>query len=277
MIGLGQIGGEMANHLLDWPGGFTVYDVRPEAMAPYVEKGAYAATSLEEVAKRASVISIVVLNDQQVRDVVEGLLATAAPGTVIGVHSTIEAQTAVDLAALAARHDVHLLDAPISGGFMGAAQGKLAVMVGGDAAAYERAKPVFEEWAVLPMHLGDAGAGTRMKIARNLITFVSYAATAEAERLAEAAGLDITKLGAVVRHSDAITGGPGAVMLRQSSAPYGPADGLRSIFEHTRELGEKDLSLAKALGASLGVDMTFTSLAHDRLAEALGVPHEETA
>jgi 3-hydroxyisobutyrate dehydrogenase-like beta-hydroxyacid dehydrogenase len=277
MIGLGQIGGEMANHLLDWPGGFTVYDVRAEAMAPYAEKGAHAAESLDDVAKRAAVISIVVLNDQQVRDVVAGLLPVAAPGTVIAIHSTIEAPTAIDLAELAAPHDVHVLDAPISGGFMGAAQGRLAVMVGGDEAAYERAKPVFEKWAALPMHLGPAGAGTRLKIARNLITFVGYAASHEAERLAAAAGIDITKLGAVVRHTDAITGGAGSVMLRPSPAPYGPDDGLRPIFEHTRELGEKDLSLALALGETLGVDLPFTSLALASLAEALGVPHEETS
>jgi 3-hydroxyisobutyrate dehydrogenase-like beta-hydroxyacid dehydrogenase len=275
MIGLGQIGGEMANHLLDWPGGFTVHDVRSEAMTPFVEKGAYGASSLEEVAKRSTVISVVVLTDRQVRDVVTGLLPTAAPGTVIAIHSTIEAQTAIELAELASAHDVHVLDAPISGGFMGAAQGNLAVMVGGDAEAYERAKPVFERWAALPMHLGPAGAGTRLKIARNLITFVGYAASHEAERLAAAAGIDITKLGAVVRHTDAITGGAGSVMLRSSTAPYAPDDGLRAIFEHTRALGEKDLSLALALGDSLGVDLPLTSLALARLAEALGVPHEE--
>jgi 3-hydroxyisobutyrate dehydrogenase-like beta-hydroxyacid dehydrogenase len=276
MIGLGQIGGEMANHLLDWPGGFTVYDVRAEAMQPFVEKGAHAAESLEEVGKRAGVISIVVLNDQQVIDVVDRLLPVVAHGTVIAIHSTIEVQTAIDLASAAESHGVYVIDAPISGGFMGAAHGRLAVMVGGDRDAYERAKPVFEKWAALPMHLGPPGAGTRTKIARNLITFVGYAATAEAERLAEAAGVDITKLGAVVRHSDAITGGAGAVMLRQSTAPYGPDDGLRSIFEHTRELGEKDLTLALALGDSLDVDLPFTTLAMARLAEALGVPHEET-
>ncbi|MBV9872285.1 MAG: NAD(P)-dependent oxidoreductase [Frankiaceae bacterium] len=276
MIGLGQIGGEMANHLLEWPGGFTVYDVRAEAMTPFAEKGAHAAADLAEVASRARVISIVVLNDQQVREVVDELLPAAEPGTVIAIHSTIEAQTAVDLAGTAASHGVHVVDAPISGGFMGAAQGRLAVMVGGEAAAYERAEPVFRKWAALPMHLGPAGAGTRMKIARNLITFVGYAAAHEAERLAAAAGLDVSKLGAVVRHSDAITGGAGAVMLRSSTAPYGPEDGLRSIFEHTRELGEKDLSLAVALGDSLDIDLPLSTLALSRLAEALGVPHEET-
>lgn len=277
MIGLGNIGGAMAHKLLGWPGGFTVYDVRPEAMAPFVAEGAHGASSLEDLGKRSDVISIVVLNDQQVTDVVDTLIPVVAAGTVIAIHSTIDVETAVDLAARAAPHDVHVLDAPVSGGAIGAAEGNLAVMVGGDRGAYERAKPVFGAWAGLPLHMGEAGAGTRTKLARNLLTFVGYAAAAESQRLAAAAGVHLTKLAAVVRHSDAITGGPGAVMLRSSTDPYPPDDALRPIFEHTRGLGEKDLALALALGDSLGVDLPFTQLALAGLAEGLGVPHEETA
>jgi len=276
MIGLGNIGGAMARKLVGWPGGFTVYDVRAEAMEPFVTEGAYGASNLDDLGKRAEVISIVVLNDQQVTEVVEGLLPVVAPGTVIAIHSTIDVQTAVDLAERAAPHDVHVLDAPVSGGAIGAAEGRLAVMVGGERSAYERAKPVFSAWAALPLHMGPAGAGTRTKLARNLLTFVGYAAAAEASRLAAAAGVDLTKLAAVVRHSDGITGGPGAVMLRSSTDAYLATDPLRPIFEHTRELGEKDLSLALALGESLGVDLPFAQLAFAGLAEGLGVPHEET-
>jgi 3-hydroxyisobutyrate dehydrogenase-like beta-hydroxyacid dehydrogenase len=275
MVGLGNIGGAMAKQLVGWAGGFTVYDVRADAMVPFATEGAHAAASLEELGARASVISIVVLDDRQVIDVVNTLLPVVAPGTVIAIHSTIDVETAVELAAVAAARQVHVLDAPVSGGAIGAAEGRLAVMVGGDRGAYERAKPVFSSWAELVLHLGPAGAGTRTKIARNLITFVGYAAAAESQRLAEAAGVDLGKLAAVVRHSDAITGGAGAVMLRGSTAPYPADDPLRAIFEHTRTLGEKDLSLALALGGSLGVDLPFTELALDRLAESLGVPHKE--
>jgi 3-hydroxyisobutyrate dehydrogenase-like beta-hydroxyacid dehydrogenase len=210
-----------------------------------------------------------------VRDVVAQLLEHAREGTVVALHSTIEPHTAAELAERAAVRGVHVLDAPVSGGAVGAAEGRLAVMVGGDRAAYDIAKPVFRALAEVVVHLGPAGAGTRCKLARNLLTFAGFAAAAEASRLAEAAGIDLRKLAAVVRHSDAITGGPGATMIRATTAPLDPADGLRPIFEHTRALGEKDLAQALALGEQLGVDLPFAALALSSLADGLGVPHEE--
>lgn len=274
-IGLGNLGAAMAQRLLDRPEPLLVHDVRPEATVPFVEKGARSA-SLAELARDCSVISVVVLTDGQVREVVAELLEHAAEGTVVAVHSTIEPDTAAELAEQAATHGVHVLDAPVSGGALGAAEGRLAVMVGGDRAAYERAKPVFRAWAEVVVHLGRAGAGTRCKLARNLLTFAGFAAAAEADRLAEAAGIDLRKLAAVVRHSDSITGGPSAIMLRPSTAPLEPDDGLRPIFEHTRALGEKDLAQALALGGQLGVDLPFAELALSSLAVGLGVPHEES-
>lgn len=273
-VGLGNIGGAMATRLLDHPGGLLVHDVRDEAMAPFVEKGAKAA-SLRELAESCDLISVVVLTDGQVREVVGRLLEHATAGTVIAIHSTIETDTAPELAERAAQQGVHVIDAPVSGGAIGAAEGRLAVMVGGERTAYEIAKPVFQAWAELVLHLGPAGAGTQCKLARNLLTFAGFAVAAEANRLAEAAGLDLRKLSAVVRHSDAITGGPSAVMIRQSTGPLPADDGLRPIFEHTRTLGEKDLALALALGEGVDVDLPFTRLALLTLAAALGVPHEE--
>lgn len=273
-IGLGNIGAAMAQRLVDWPDGLLVHDLREEATAPFVEKGARAG-SLKELAVACDVISIVVLTDAQVRDVVGQLLEHATEGTVIAVHSTIETDTAAELAAQALDSGVHVLDAPVSGGAIGAADGRLAVMVGGERSAYEMAKPVFQAWAELVLHLGPAGAGTRTKLARNLLTFAGFAAAAEASRLAEASGIDLRKLAAVVRHSDGITGGPSTVMVRPNTSVLGDDDGLRPIFEHTRTLGEKDLKLALALGASVGVDLPFAALALQTLAAGLGVPHEE--
>ena len=273
-VGLGNIGGAMAARLPHEE--LLVHDVREEAAAPFVANGARFAT-LKDLAVECDVISIVVLTDRQVRDVVAELLEHATPGTVIAIHSTIETRTAGELAERAAAHGVHVLDAPVSGGAIGAADGRLAVLVGGERAAYETAKPVFTHWASLVLHLGPVGAGTRAKIARNLITFASYAVVAEASRLAEGCGLDLGKLAAVVRHSDAITGGPSAVMVRPTTQPFPADDGLRPIFEHTRTLGEKDLALALALGEELDVDLPFARLALDQLAAGLGVPHEGSA
>jgi 3-hydroxyisobutyrate dehydrogenase-like beta-hydroxyacid dehydrogenase len=273
-VGLGQIGAPMARHLLDWPGGLVVHDTRPEATAVFVDSGAGAAATPREVAESAGVISVMVRDDAQVEDVVcgrDGLLAGAAPGTVIAIHATIAEETAPRLAQRAEAHGVEIVDAPVSGGFVGAERGTLAVMVGASEEAFGRCRAAFEPWAGLVMHAGPVGAGTRAKLARNLLHFVAFTAAAEAQRLAEAAGIDLRELGNVVRHTDAITGGPGAIMLRDTTAPLSPDDGWHGILSHVRDLGEKDLALAVELGAKLGVDLPLGRIALRDLAAGLGL------
>jgi 3-hydroxyisobutyrate dehydrogenase len=273
-IGLGNIGAPMARRLLDWPSGLVVSDVRSEATEPFVTAGATAAATPREVAASAVRICVVVRDEAQVRDVLEGpdgILAGAVTGTVVAVHSTISAEGAEALAASAATPRVSVVDAPVSGGAMGAHDGTLAVMVGGDDDAVIRITPVFERFASMVQHMGPAGAGTRTKIARNLISFASFAVVGEAQRIAEAAGLDLTRLGEVVRHSDRVTGGPGAVMLRSEAGLLPDDDGLRAIFEHTATLGAKDLELAARLGGELGVPTPFAELAAEWLRAALGL------
>jgi len=271
-IGLGNMGAPMAKRLVDWPGGVTVFDVRTEAMTPLAEAGATLADSLADVAA-ADIISVTVLNDEQVRDVVGELAANAKPGTVIAIHSTISPDTAVELAEQLAPQGIHVVDAPVSGGGGAAEKGELATMVGADREVYERIKPAFKQWASMVIHAGQPGAGTRMKLARNMLTFTSYAAACEAMKLAEAAGIDLQALGRVVRHTDALTSGPGAIMVREDMTQLGPDHWLHDAFAHTRGLGEKDLRLALALGEAVDVDLPLAEVALERLADGLGVPH----
>lgn len=271
-IGLGNQGAPMAKRLADWPGGLIVFDVRTEAMTPLVELGASLADSIADVAK-ADVISVTVLNDAQVRDVVTQLGEHAAAGTVIAIHSTIEPATAPELAEQLRPKGIHIVDAPVSGGAGAADKGELAVMVGADEAAYNTVKPVFKKWASLVVRAGEPGAGTRMKLARNMLTFIGFAAANEAQFLAQAAGIDLQKLGRVVRHSDAQSGGPGAIILRDDMSPLAPDHWLFDMFTHTRGLGEKDLALALGLGEAVGVDLPLAEVALQRLADGLGVPH----
>lgn len=276
-IGLGNMGAPMAKRLVGWPGGLTVYDVRTEAMTPLAEVGATLADSVADVAA-ADIISVAVLDDAQVRDVVSELAPRVKPGTVIAIHSTISDTTAVELADELKPRDIHIVDAPVSGGAGAAETGELATMVGAAREVYERVKPAFKQWASLVIHAGEPGAGTRMKLARNMLTFTSYAAACEAMKLAEAAGLDLQALGRVVRHTDALTGGPGAIMVRDDMKPLEPDHFLYEPFLHTRGLGEKDLSLALALGGAVSVELPLAELARRQLAIGLGVPHtkEET-
>lgn len=273
-IGLGQIGGPMAQRLIDWPGGLTVCDKRAEATAPFAEKGAAVADTPAALAADCDVISVMVLDDAQTRDVVvgdDGLLRTARAGTVVALHSTIAAETAEDLATIAAQSGVDVLDAPVSGGFIGAYEGTLAVMLGGSEDAVARCREVFERWASLVVRAGTVGAGTRMKLARNLMHFIAYVGAGEAQRLADAAGLDLRTLAQVVRHSDGVTGGASAIMVREHAVKLEPGDPLFDPFEHARVLGEKDLAMARAMAAQLGVDVPAADLASERLGIELGV------
>lgn len=271
-IGLGNQGAPMAKRLADWPDGLIVFDVRTEAMTPLVELGAELADSVADVAK-ADVISVTVLNDAQVREVVGQLGEHAAPGTVIAIHSTIEPGTAPELAEQLAPKGIHIVDAPVSGGAGAADKGELAVMVGASEEAYASVKPVFKKWASLVVRAGEPGAGTRMKLARNMLTFIGFAASCEAMALAEAAGINLQKLGRVVRHSDAQSGGPGAIILRDDTTPLDPDHWLFDMFTHTRGLGEKDLTLALGLGEAVGVELPLAQVALRNLADGLGVPH----
>jgi len=273
-IGLGNMGAPMAKRLVDWPGGLTVFDVRTEAMTPLVEVGATLADNVADVAA-ADLISVTVLDDAQVREVVGELAANAKPGTIIAIHSTIGETTAGELAEGLKEQGIHIVDAPVSGGAGAAEKGELATMVGAEREVYERIKPAFKQWASMVIHAGEPGAGTRMKLARNMLTFTSYAAACEAMKLAEAAGLDLQALGRVVRHTDALTGGPGAIMVREDMNDLAPDNFLYQPFLHTRGLGEKDLGLALALGEAVSVDLPLAQVAYERLAAGLGLPHTE--
>jgi len=275
-IGLGKMGAPMAKRLVDWPGGVTVYDVRTEAMTPLAEAGATLADSVADVAA-ADIISVTVLNDDQVREVVAELAPRAKPGTVIAIHSTISDTTAVELANELEPQGIHIVDAPVSGGGRAAKKGELATMVGASDEAFALVERPFSLWASLVVHAGQPGAGTRMKLARNMLHYISFAAAAEASKLAEECGLNLQDLGKVVRHTDAITGGAGSIMYRDDMKPIAAESFLYEPFLHARILGEKDLSLALALGQAVSVELPLAEIALERLAEGLGGPHTESS
>lgn len=273
-VGLGNQGTPIAKRLVEWPGGLTVYDIRAEAMTPLAEAGASLADSVADVAQ-ADLIHVVVLNDAQVREVVGELAGNAKPGTIIAIHSTISPDTAVELDERLRPAGLHIVDAPVSGGDRAAKKGELAVMVGADDAVFALVQEPFSRWASLIVHAGEPGAGTRMKLARNMLHFTSFAAACEALQLAAAAGVSVQDLGNVVRHSDKQTGGAGMVMFRDNAEPLAPDHFLYQPFLHTRALGEKDLGLALALADELDIDLPLARLAMQNLAAGLGVPHTE--
>jgi 3-hydroxyisobutyrate dehydrogenase len=271
-IGLGNIGKPMALRLTKWEGGLTVFDIAPEPLAELGAAGAKVAASVAELAAECSVISIMVNTDDQVRDVMGQILGAARPGTALVVHSTISPDLPPRLEDLGGRHDLLVVDAPVSGGAMGAADGTLAIMVGGTEAAFAAVEGPLRLMGTEVVHCGPIGNGTAAKLARNLLHFVAFTATGEALRLAEAAGIDLQALGRIVRHTDSITGGPGAIMHRDTTKEIEPGDFWVSVFSHVLAIGEKDLSHAIELADRLGVDVPMAHFAKDNLRAALGLP-----
>jgi 3-hydroxyisobutyrate dehydrogenase-like beta-hydroxyacid dehydrogenase len=272
-VGLGNIGKPMALRLAAADGiELTVYDVAPDPVAELERAGARVAAGVAALALDADVVCVMVRDDHQVRDVLGEILGAGGDGKTVVIHSTVAPETPAALADTASRHGVMVVDAPVSGGAMGAADGSLAIMVGGSDEAFAAARPALDAMGSLVTHAGPIGSGTKFKLARNLMHFVAFTAATEAQRLAEAAGLDLVELGKVVRHTDAITGGPGAIMHRSTAAPIAQDDFWYGVFEHVVALGEKDLSFAIDLADELGVDVPLAQLALDRLATGLGLP-----
>lgn len=275
-VGLGNIGTPMAERLAASDHDVVVYDVAFDRVQALVEKGATAAASVAELAAQVDVLSVMVRDDDQVRTVVaeacaRGSLPDRRAPLTVAIHSTIAPRTPRQLEVTAAKHGVRLVDAPVSGGPMGAAEGTLAILVGGSDEAFAAARPALEAMGSKVIHAGPIGAGTAFKLARNLMHFVSFTAATEAQVLAEAAGLDLKALGDVVRHTDAITGGAGAIMHRETSAPIAADDFWHGVFTHVADLGEKDLRFAAELAASLHVDTPLADLALERLRKGLGL------
>ncbi|MBF4162230.1 NAD(P)-dependent oxidoreductase [Nocardioides acrostichi] len=275
-VGLGNIGKPMALRLASQAAerGFSlgVFDIAEAPLAELKEAGASVHGSVADLARDCDVVCVMVRDDDQVRDVLGEVMGVSGDRTTVVIHSTVATGTPAQLADVAARHGVRVLDAPVSGGAMGASDGRLAILVGGEDAAFEAARPVLEAMGEKVIHAGPIGAGTMFKLARNMMHFAAFTAATEAQRLAEAAGLDLAALGDVVRYTDAITGGPGAIMYRDTTAPIARDDFWFGVFEHVVSLGEKDLTFATELADDLGVEVPLAKLALARLADGLGMP-----
>jgi len=196
-IGLGNMGGPMAANLLK--AGHTVqgFDLMEDAVSRFVDNGGKAVGSLHEVASGADVIVTMLPAGQHVKSVYlgkDGLLAAADTGTLFIDSSTIDVETAREVAGAAQSSGMAMVDAPVSGGVGGAEAGTLTFMVGGSEDAFAKAKPILEDMGKTIVHAGGAGNGQAAKICNNMILGISMIGVSEAFVLAEKLGLDHQKL-----------------------------------------------------------------------------------
>lgn len=250
-LGLGNMGGPMSANLVT--AGHTVrgFDPVPAAVAAAAGNGVTTFDSAAEAVTGADVVITMLPNGDLVKRCYTDVLPAAQSGALFIDSSTISVNDARDVHALAESQGVSQLDAPVSGGVKGAVAGTLAFMVGGDADALERARPVLEPMAGKVIHCGAAGAGQAAKVCNNMVLAVQQIAIGEAFVLAEKLGLSAQSL------FDVITGATGNCWAVHTNCPVPgpvPTSPANNDFKpgFATALMNKDLGLAMDAVSSTG-------------------------
>jgi len=194
VVGIGTMGSPIAGHLLTGGYRVTIYDIRRALVEELSQRGAQPARSAKEVAADSDLTLVIVVDDAQVKEVClgpGGVLEGAQSGAIVAICSTVQPTTCREVAVTADARGVHVLDTPMLRGVAAAVEGKLLLMVGGDAEVLNRCRPVFRTFANDVCHLGDLGSGQVGKIVNNLILWACLLASKEGLLLARSQGLDL--------------------------------------------------------------------------------------
>jgi 3-hydroxyisobutyrate dehydrogenase-like beta-hydroxyacid dehydrogenase len=265
-IGLGTMGRHMASHLIKAGHALTVHDVRREAAAPHLQAGARWADTPRAVATASEVVFTSLPGPPEVEAVAlgeQGLLSGLVAGRVYFDLSTNAPALVRRLHAAFAERQVHMLDAPVSGGPRGAETGRLALWVGGDEGIFKRYKPVLDAIGDQAYYVGTIGAGSIAKLVHNCAGYVIQTALAEVFTMGVKAGVDPLGLWKAVRQG---AGGrrrtfDGLVDQFLPGTFEPPAFALR--------LAHKDVTLATALGREHKVPMRLANITLEEMTEAL--------
>jgi 3-hydroxyisobutyrate dehydrogenase-like beta-hydroxyacid dehydrogenase len=255
LLGLGPMGLPMARNLIAAFGPITVWNRTRATAAPLADSALVA----DEVADAARPIVLTVLPDlPQVEALLpaleSGWAARGIASPILVVHGTVSPPRVAALAAMLAERGIRLVDAPLSGGTIGAAAGTLSVMVGGDEASVAELEPVLAAVGTTIRHLGPSGSGALAKLCNQVIVAATVAAIAEATALAEAGGLPLDPL------FELVSGGlAGSEVLRQKGERYRRRD-FSGGGSATNQL--KDLRYTMDSAADLGLTLPVAGAAH---------------
>ncbi|MEU7140997.1 2-hydroxy-3-oxopropionate reductase [Nocardia sp. NPDC046473] len=265
-LGLGIMGSPMAVHLAAAGHAVTAYNRSPNKAEPLVAAGGRAVGSIADAVQGADVICVMVPDSPDVKDVLageKGVFDNAERGALIIDFSSIRPDVTVELAKQAAAHGFRLLDAPVSGGEKGAIDAALSIMVGGAAADFEEAKPIFDVVGKTVVHVGPSGSGQTVKAANQLIVAANIQALAEAVIFLEAYGVDteaaLRVLGGGLAGSKVLDQKQGN-MLSRSFTP-----GFRIDLHH------KDMGIVTAAAREAGVVVPIGSLVEQLMASAKAI------
>jgi len=246
VVGLGQMGLGMAGRAVAAGASVTGSDLDPARLTAAMALGVAPAASLAAVAAPVVVLSLP--EGRAVAAVLAALLPMMQAGAIIADTSTLDPIAARGFAASCAAHGVAYLDAPVSGGPAGAAAGSLTMMLGGEAAALERARPALALLASRIIHVGESGAGQVAKLVNNLLVATHLAVAGEALRLGERAGVSAAALLAVI---NAASGRSAATEV--NFPRWILSGGFDSGF--TAGLMRKDARLALGLAEAVGAPL----------------------
>lgn len=265
-IGLGIMGGPMALHLLDAGHRVVVNDLDPEVASVHLGRGAIWAETPAALAAQCDVVFTCLPSLDVIRQVAlgpEGLLEGIAAGAALFEMSTNLRDLLQTLHAAFLAKGAHVLDAPVSGGALGAQRGQMGIWVGGDRATYDRYEAILRIMGDRPIHVGDLGAGLVTKLVHNCSSQAIQAAIAEVFTLGVRAGAEPAALWAAIRQ--------GSIGRRRTfdglvdeflPAHYDPPHAALRVIE-------KDLQIATQLGRELRVPMRFANLALADVYEAM--------
>ena len=264
-IGIGIMGKPMARNLMRAGYQLVIYNRTPGPMNELVAQGARAANSPREVAEQSNVIITMLPDSPQVQEVMtgeNGVLAGAKAKTLVIDMSTISPVVTQQLAKAAQAHGVRMLDAPVSGGDVGAQQGTLSIMVGGSSEDFEQARPLFEILGKTIVHVGDSGAGQVVKACNQIVVALTIEAVSEALVLGSKAGVDPAVILQV------LSGGLAANRVMEVRGPNFLQHNFQPGFKIA--LHQKDLSIALAAGREYGVPLPVTAII-DQMLQVLKV------
>jgi 2-hydroxy-3-oxopropionate reductase len=259
-IGLGIMGMPMARNLMDSGYELTVHNRSPEKAEELGKKGAAVAATPREVAQNSDVVITMLPDSPQVREVVageDGVLEGISEGALLIDMSTISPVVTEELAEALKVKGASMLDAPVSGGDVGAIEGTLSIMVGGEEADFQRAKPLFEAMGETITHVGPTGAGQVTKAANQVVVALTIEAVSEALVLGSAGGVSPEKI------LDVLSGGLASNKVmevkREKFLSHTFEPGFRSELHH------KDLGIALAAGREYGVVLPVTAIVDQML------------
>jgi 3-hydroxyisobutyrate dehydrogenase len=250
-IGLGDMGGAMAERIVEGGLPLTVFDLRADAVDALVAHGAKPAASLVELAAGSDVVIVCVIDDRQVLDVVRALAGSLRARAVVVVASSVRPETIHEVVALLGGDDVDVVDAPVAGSRPAVAASALTLMLGGDADVITRIMPVLETFGGRIFHVGGHGAGQAMKIANNIMLHMNHLVALEALRFARAQGIEEAKL------LDVVNAGSGRSWVTET---WGLIDGMLSDHPQAGTPGIYDMMVKEMWNAVMLSKVAQTSL-----------------